>query len=292
MRFFSCILPIIIIIASQVLSCDEQIASKTPKIIIVKNPGYITGDTTISIGSKVKIRLYLENGDANLTYLGVVMDDGTRHSILDSGFNSSSLNYTCYIQKGPSATEKWIFIIMDKNRKKDSAQIVLTKSSISNYGKIIEYPVLFLGAQNNDTLGSFLSFYNGLVYDLSQAYDNQVLIDLVFYYGQYQGTFASPAEAEAPSFFTGINGISNWSIKNKTRYDTTTLSTSAFDAAENDSLLLAAFDPVNGKKKAKYLQKDMIFSFRSHDGKIGLIKIVSISGLEAGLIKFVVKIQE
>lgn len=272
------------------ISCEEQINLKSPEITIIDTPGNICSDSAFSIGDKVKIQIFVKNGGSNITYLGVMMDDGSRHSVLDSGFNSSSLHYTRYIQKGPAVREKWIFIVMDKNRNKDSVQIVLTRTSETNYNKIREFSVT-LGAQNNDS-GSFLSFSKPLVYNLDQAFNNQPDIDLIYYFGQYQATFASPAESEAPLYFTGSRGISNWAIKNETRYDTTLLTPSMFDLATNDSLLLAVFDPVNGRKKAKYLQKDMIISFKTRNGKIGLIKIMSIDGAASGTVKFVVKIQE
>lgn len=183
-------------------------------------------------------------------------------------------------------------MVMDRERNKDSVQVLLMKSETSHYGDIITYSEIILGAQENTTQGSFFAFSNGDILGLDSAFLNQTLVDLIYYYGQYEATLSSPGEAEAPSYFTGPSGIANWTVKNETRYDTTSLSLQDFDESLNDSLLLAVYEPAAGKRKVKFVAPGMVISFKSQAGRIGLLKITGTEPGAAGTLHFSVKIED
>ncbi|MEI7662437.1 MAG: hypothetical protein WCK34_09575 [Bacteroidota bacterium] len=274
-------------------SCrKKEVTHNPPEIKFVTDSGYVSHDTTLVAGGKIRIAIKAWGTDANITYFSIRYNDGTPKIILDTGMNRSGLNYTVDIIKTASQVEKWTFVVMDRNRQVESAGIVLTKSDYSKWGKIKTQPDILLGAQENPDSGSFYSLSSGRVFSLSEAYLEQAEVDMIYYYGQYQGTLSSPAEAEAPGFFTGPRGIANWTIKNEMRYDTTSLQAADFDLAQNDSLLLGAYDPAAGKKKGKFLQPGMVLSFKSPAGKLGLIKVTGLTGTVAGTLQFSVKIQE
>jgi hypothetical protein len=284
---------LILFLAFHTLSCKKkETVNSMPSIAFIAGLGYTAHDTTLMTGQKIKVGISVQGDGANITYFSIRYNDGSRKIILDTGMNRPALTYEMGIIKTSSPVETWTFLVMDRNRQQDSIRIILTRSDSSKWGRISTRTGIVLGAQENTDSGSFYSFASGRVFTLSQAFLDQAAVDLVYYYGQYEGTLASPAEAEAPGFFTGNEGIANWTIKNETRYDTTSVSAEDFDLAMNDSLLLAAYEPAAGKRKAKYLQPGMVVSFKSPSGKLGLIKVTALSGTAAGLLEFSVKIQD
>ena len=233
----------------------------------------------------------LKLNNIEVTYLNVIRDNGMRQIFLDSGMNCREMYYVCYIEKSIADSEKWIFTVMDKNRIKDSCSILIRKAQGGTFVPVTAFNVR-LGAQNNASYGSFLNLSQQRIFTAGEAYSNQSLVDIIYYYGMYESTLASPAEADAPAIFTGPTGISSWTVKNETRYIITGLTPAEFDNAASDSLLIAAWDPVNAKKKAKYLAKDMIISFQNVEKKKGLIKILDVSGSDTGSVFMNIKIQQ
>jgi hypothetical protein len=274
-------------------SCNKETGTGTPPVIsFIHGSGFLTGDTTLAAGQRVKIGINASGTDACITYFSVRFNDGTSRILLDTGMNTMSLKYNVEIIKTNAPFERWTFLVMNRNRIQDSITIILTKADTSAWRPIKIMDDLVLGFQESTSHGSFLALTTGSVMTLDEAFANQPLTDVVIYYGQYEATLASPNEAEAPGFFTGPHGISNWTVKNETRYDTTTVSAASFDKALNDSLIVAEYEPTAGKKKGKYLQPGMVLSFRSPSGKLGLICIREVNPGPAGSVGITIKIQE
>lgn len=274
------------------ISCKKETESNSPpKLSMISDSGYITKDTSLPVGARIKIGVEAIAGAHNVTFLQVSCNTGEKRILLDSGMNCASFKYDLSVIKSVSQQEKWTFLVMDKDRNKDSISITFNRSASNNYGSINTYSAIELGAQSNTTSGSFLSLTSGNSYNLSEAFLNQALIDLIYYYGPYNATLSSPNESEAPTFFTGTEGISNWLVKNETRYDTTLITPYQFDRAANDSLLLSAYEPASGKRKAKYVTEGSVYSFTSQTGRIGLLKVLKIEPGAEGYMQFSVKIQ-
>jgi hypothetical protein len=273
-------------------SCQEESSGYPPHIEFIHESGYLDHDTVLAIGDRVTIGVNAFSEASSITFFQVTFNNGMKQILLDSGLNKPSLTYTLPIIKSSGSYERWTFMVMDRDRNKDSVQVLLTKSETSHYGDIITYSDIILGAQENTTQGSFFSFSNGDIFSLDSAFLNQTFIDLIYYYGQYEATLSSPNETEAPSYFTGPSGIANWTVKNETRYDTTSLSSGDFDESLNDSLLLAVYEPTAGKRKVKFVTPGMVISFKSQGGRIGLLKITGTEPGAAGTLHFSVKIEE
>jgi len=287
------ILWVLIGLISLNLSCTKQVLDgDPPQIKFIRDPGFVYHDTTLMIGQKIRVGLDAEGIDKNITFFQISLDNGVRQILLDSGLNTPGLQYRLDIIKTANPIEKWTFLVMNKDRKKDSIQLTLHKSDSSHYGPIRSFQDVVLGAQKNTVTGSFFSFTTTLIYSLDLAFQNQSFIDLIYYFGSYDATLSSPNEADAPSLFPGPNGIAYWTIKNETRYDTTSLTPQAFDLAENDSLLLAVYEPTAGKRKVKYVTQDQVISFKSQAGKIGLIKVNGLESSSKGIVLLSIKIQE
>jgi hypothetical protein len=274
-------------------ACTKEPSSgQPPQVRLLTDSGYTFSDTSLVIGGKVTVGIVATGAGSNITYLRVTVDNGTRLTYLDSGLNQTGLRYSLPVIKSAAAYEKWTFFVMDRERNRDSVTLTLRKSDSSSYGSIRVIENLTLEAQAVPQANSFFSFRELKKYSLDSAFLHQQIIDLIYYFGQYDGTLSSPNESEAPAVFTGSSGLANWTIKNETRYDTTLLTIANFDNALNDSLLLAVYEPTAGKRKAKYLEAGMIISFKDATGKIGLVKIISIAPGVTGGILCSVKIQE
>ena len=284
------------------VSCKKE-EEKAPSIILKNDIGYTATNKTVLIGMPVKIGIKAEKEDANITNLVVslITENGTELA-LDTGLNSSVLNYTRNINYGSTKYEIWTFTVMDKNRKKSSLSIRLDKDTNSTYGAILSYPSITLGMQNNTAIGNFLATTTGSVYTESAAFDNQSLINIIAYYNNLavpstEFTFSSPNETDAPTYYTSLV---NWALpKNEIYYkaDSISISTAAFDAAYNDSLIISNYtEATTGKRKFKIAKPNYVIPFKitagPQAGKKGLIKVKSINGTTDGSIEIALKIQQ
>ena len=279
------------------MSCKKEEGTIAPKIEFIKQAGYIWSDTTLPIGAQVKVGVIASKSNANITYFNIVINtNGTSQIAIDSGMNATNFSFNYTIYKGVNAEETWTFMTMDKDRNKASISLKLKRSAVTNWGNVKTYNSITLGAQNNTINGSFLSLKSGYTFLLNDAFLNQDSIDVIYYYGAlptyFQSTLSSPGETQAPLFFTGASGISNWTTKHTTMYFLTTLTTTQFDQLTNDSLLIVSFPLLGSTKKSKFLNAGEVISFKDQAGKLGLIKVISVNGTESGTAQLAIKIQE
>lgn len=273
-------------------SCRKEPVSTVPLLEFLTGPGVVSNDTTLVIGQNILVGVKATGKGSHITYFHIGWNSGVEQTILDSGMNQPVLTYFRTITKAAGETETWTFTAMDRNRNSGSIHITLKRSSSSQYGPVRFYPDILLGAQGNPDAGSFFSLNANRRYFLDEAFLHQDSIDLIYYYDLYEATLSSPAEADVPDIFTGPAGISNWTVRNETRYDTTVVSPAEFDQSGNDSLILAAYNPVDLKRKAKYLQPGMVILFRDPSGRLGLILVKEIVTGTQGYVRIGVKIQQ
>ena len=92
----------IFIICGILYSCKKESESAPPTITLIHDAGFAAGDTTLSVGAKVKIGINAKAMGANITYINVSIDNGTNiQTLLDSGLNVSELNWTYEIINEP-----------------------------------------------------------------------------------------------------------------------------------------------------------------------------------------------
>ncbi|MFH1160340.1 MAG: hypothetical protein V1733_05260 [bacterium] len=254
--------------------------------------GFVFHDTVIPVGQHIRVGIEASGDGANITWFHIGWNNGESQTFLDSGLNHPVLRYEQSIIKTASALETWTYLVMDRNRNLTNIRLILRKSDSSHFGEITSFPEVLLGAQNSSSAGSFFSLSNGKSYFQDEAFEHQDSIDILYYYDIYNATLSSPNESDAPAIFTGPTGLANWTQKNETRYDTTSLTSTDFDLAQTDSLILAAYEPVNLKRKVKFVTPGMIISFKAPSGKIGLIKVMEITDSDTGYIRMSVKIQK
>lgn len=154
-----------------------------------------------------------------------------------------------------------------------------------------------LGSQYNTT-GSFFSSTNGQVYTVNTSVANSSLIDLIYYYSAGNGATIGAAD---DSNIAGVyTGIANWATKNATRFATTSISTSDFDAITDDTKI-ATISTFSDTKEVG-LTVGNVFAFKTAAGKKGLVKITNITqgtntttkqqDYQFGTIEIVVKVQK
>jgi len=278
-------------------SCeDEETSNQNPTIQFIINSNYISSDTTISVGDSMKVGIIAEyNGTDYLTNL---IANVNGESYINIGYNHKTIEEELTLVKGLADSEEWEFIIRDKSGHSASIGFTITKNPIVEYSEIDKFQNLKLGAQNNIEFGSFLALSNGLIYNLEGAYNNSGLIDITYYYDNFDAmdgyVLASPGANIGETAFPGEFAIANWNTINTTRYSAAKLSITPeeFDAAANDSILIAnSFAFESGKRKAKSLAADDIYSF-VRGNRTGMFKVLSTSGTDNGYIIIDVIIQK
>jgi hypothetical protein len=286
---------LIIIITLLVVSCNKDEQSTLPEIKLKNNLNYTT-DKSYLINHQIKFGIQASGMDANITNL-VIKCSGKNFTktITDEGYNVAVLDIDKIFTNVWGDTLKWTLTIMDKNRNFNSI-IITTYDTSKIYAPINQYQNIEMGMQNNITLPQLLNASSGNLYSIAQGAQNAQLIDVLCYYYITSGlpsyTFSSAGDQDAPTYYPTI---SSFNPKNYTDWDyATQISVAAFDNCNNDSLLIAAFHSGAGfsSRKYKFAEAGKVVPFKTAGGKSGLIKVISVSGNEAGKIVFDLKIQK
>lgn len=276
-------------------ACNKDDNDYPPPIIeFVTESGFVSQDTMLKLGDNFKIGIDASNPDVNLTNFIIRVEANGLETFLDSGMNTPVLHYEKMMVKGISDTEKWTFIIRDRDGKSDEISMSITKDTASVYGPIDYYPNIDLVAQN--AVGSsFYSLSENSTFNLSGAFLNQDKIDMVYYYDFIdtdENTIGSSGANIDESVFPGSEGFANWTTFRTTRYKVVELTEGQFLAAQNDSLLVALHGTADGKRKAKNLVEGKSFAFKNEEGRIGLFRVNSISGTDEGSVNISIKVQK
>jgi len=281
----------VVMIVMMFSSCKEETELYVPSIKCVAIPDYVWNDTALSMGTLMKFKIVAECEEMPITNFVISFDNGESKVLLDTGIYDTRFEYVLNIYKGNADVEYWSFSVMNFQRQKASLTLRIDKASGSQFGAVQSFENIELGAQSNSQKGSFFSLSSGQVYTLEEAAANQTFIDIAYYYDAFESTLSSPNDNDAPSIFQGTYGISGWIVRNETRYNITSLDFEAFQGAQNDSLLISSYDPVNAKRKGKFVKSGDVWAFRNCQGRLGLLYVHSLSGTTSGSIVFSVKFQ-
>ncbi|MHC1708616.1 MAG: hypothetical protein AB9842_13985 [Bacteroidales bacterium] len=277
-------------------SCDKDSNQLTPVIQLITDSSYVYQDSMLQINQKIKVGIKAI-GDARLTYFGIQLDaDGQVFNLLDSGMFCNTFIYHRIISKGAANVERWTFTVMDENRNVTLKTLIFTRDPSSGFGQIKHHFSLILGAQDNTLHHHCLSMPSGVLFPADSASVHPELIDILFYYNPAGGTppiestFSSPGENDAPAMYPFL---SSWPLLNSTYYNPgTAVTPDQFYQCENDSLLLAAYDESNGKRKYKNAAVGNIIPFKTQAGRKGLIYVKGLESGVTGWVEIEVKVQE
>jgi len=296
---FCSIFIIIIIVAS----CEKNEKFSAPEISFKIGEQYTQDQDVIMVGYPIKIGISAISSDAVLTNFTVekLLNNGSRIVVMDTGIYTESLDIEKTFYQNFEDTAEWIFSVMDRNRLSSRISLNLYKDPDSQFGGIVHHAGVKMGYQLNTEFGHFYDIVNNKVYfeDSASLFEDQ--IDILTYFIESEDepspVFSSPGEMD--NFGTDAvelyPSIENWLQRNYTLWDISVdvdpISTEAFDNAHNDSLLIAAFHDVWGKKKFKWATTGRVIPFMTQAGKKGLIKVTNAELTVNGKIEFDIKIQ-
>lgn len=242
-----------------------------------------------------------------ITVIPDVADPGTVVTVSVNAYdaNNDELIYEYSVESGSvithGASASWTvpedpgnyYIIVSVNDGNggiavDSGMVTVYNGS----GSINIFSMKILGSWNS-MLGSCFSSTNGIVYGMSEAFYNQSLIDLLYWYGASSfANIGSPADPNAGQVFnTGPYALQNWTTKNDTRFKTTVMSVYEFSQVTDAAAVVAQATGAD-QTRISNLAQEQVIGFITVTGKHGLILINSIEPGSDGTITIDVKVEQ
>jgi len=285
-----------IILMSSLSGCKKEDSNCQP-ILSIRSGGDYTSNGSYLNNHNAKIGIIADGGGVNITNLVIkVTKNGTTSVLVDQGFNDASIDIAKALQISQGDSLTWTISVMNKDRNSASISF-FTRDTTLSYGEIWSYSGIRLGMQNS-SLGTFFDPFTGTLYTASTIAGHESSVHILGYYYITSGlpsfTFSSAGDSDAPTYYSAVSG---WSTKNYTDWDyVTSVTTASFDAATNDSLLVASFHSGAGfsSRKYKFADAGKVVPFKTTNNKTGLIKVnaITASDADAGYIDFDIKIQK
>jgi len=274
-------------------SCDDQEGEGVgPELVLITEAGLISSDTVISPGQLMNFGVVANKGDFNITEFLIKVKGETVQTWFDTGMYAPQLIWYGSFVKSYTDNEGWDFIVRDRYGHQQMTSIIIGVDSSNGPGPIDYFPNILMGAQNNPDEKGFLNLRENKLYFQQEAKENQELIDIIYYLGEDEHTLGSPGANVEDGIFDPDYTPTTWDIRNTSRYIPISMSVDEFDLIENDSILLLSYTEGEGKRKAKNLQADKVFSFKTQNLKFGIIKVNEVIGLDEGTVSIDIKIQK
>ncbi len=273
-------------------ACSKVEDPIPPTITFNKDAGYVSANTTAKFGDTLKFGITAQSNGTDKLVKFSMFANGTL--LLDSTFSAQNFVYNFYTVKNVNDKDTWRFVTTDMAGNIKSDSIIIS----GNFGEILTYNSIKIGAQNNVTDKSFLSFSNSTstLFFQADAFTHQADIDMFCFYENTAShvnlmTLAAPG-SNITGIFTGTTAPDFYTTHNITFFVKSALTATQFDAVQNDAVILGSFDTKNQFKKAKLLTVGDVYAFKLSSGKYGLYKVTAVEGAEAGSVQIAVKIQK
>ena len=281
----------VILVSALIISCGKD--NGDPTIKFVPTTGFTGKDTLIKVNASLTVTLQLDwNGVDTLFQMDVKENDQLMQSFPIMGH---SYKIGIGLKKGPDPTEKWTFEVVDQKGTRSGVSLTLTKDPTSEYGSIMYFSPVVLGAQNNTATGGFIGFLNqqATIYTLETAFANQAKVDLLYYSEPTtHATLASPGSDIPTDLYPGSRNISLWSVKNATRFLKSTMTVGDFSTLTTDAEIVDGWSDSQSVTKAVELKADEIWLMKLASGKKAAIWVKKINAADAGSIELAIKIQQ
>lgn len=279
-------------------SCKKEISDYTnPTVEFITADGFISSDTSAKVGDTLSIRVLAQSfSEYPINTIRFQRISPIDTIVIDTGMHVQSIEMNKNIIKSVADWEIWNITTRDRNRKQSTTiSLKITKEESSSYGDITHIQPISLGFQDNSEFESFYSLSHQRIYNMEDAFSIQEEIHLLSYYDNVdedEHTIASPGANVPESIFEGQFALENWDTRNTTRFAEPSITIEDFDLCENDSLIYATtFAFETGKRKAKNLKENDIYSFVSDKGNFGLFKVISLTGNETGSVVIEIKMK-
>jgi hypothetical protein len=275
-------------------SSDNTVSDLTPTINFVGGTGFTSGDVTLNIKESFKVGITAfsnASSASKLVKFTVTRVFNNQPFSQDSVINTNSFSITILANANINVgQEAWYFKVTDKDGQ--TKEISFTITTVVPSGPINTFSMKIMGAQQSSTGSSFASI-DGSVYSLADAKTNAAKVDWLYFYGATNfATLAAPDDAAAATIFTDpTNGLQTWAVKNNTRFKLVT-DVIDWNSITDDAIIKAQTASGVTNTKINNLAVNNILSFIASSGKLGMIKVESISGTSDGTITISVKVQQ
>ena len=298
-RVFFFLTAILLGTMTMITSCtdDTEEPDLPPSISFVTGAGYISDDATIEVNTPFVVKILAEaNATSNAKIASIGVTRIFNNQIVGDTaftFNDATVTFELTIMSYPTAgVENIEFEATDKDGQSAKISLQITTEEAAG-GAIDSWTEKVLGSWNNPTGSSFASI-NGNVYTLDQAFDNQSLIDYMYWWAAStnSATLGAPDDPNAADVFnTGDYKLENWTTKNATRFKTTTVTSAGFDAIIYASEIIDIATGADQSRLAN-LEVDDVIAFVTVTGKRGLIRIKTIDSGSDGTMTIDVKVEK
>jgi hypothetical protein len=264
----------------------------TPTINFLVEQGYIYQDATVPVNSTFKIKVIATqnaSSGSNIDYITV-----TRIFNLNSDDTTFSVNKSTitleitFTAQSTVGEEKIEFRAVANDGQSKKISLIITTEPVSG-GEIDSFEMRVLGSYQS-AIGSSFASINGNVYTQEQAFNNQALIDFLYWWGaSTSATIGAPDDDNM--VYTGTFGLPSWTTKNATRFKTTTLTSADFTAVADAT---PCIDNATGADQTRIgtLAIDQVIAFVTSTSKHGLIKVKTITTGPSGDIIIDVKVEK
>jgi hypothetical protein len=274
---------------------DDDNADVTDVKVDINGP---TGNVTL--GSTVTLQITATgNADNKVKSISVTrsMTGTNEKTILSKSLSGTSAVET--VVDTPDASGNYIYTVAITGEKGSPATKTFSVKVLPPPGELYVETDKKLYGHNNGagTNPNFMSLHgpNFTTYSTNTFAANKSSIDLAFYYGtNNKASISSPSDAVMQGLFTGLN----WDGVNATGLSKTTKTVAEFDAiaaSNSDAVITELASNVTAwDKTATLLSSGSVYLFKTHDNKLGLLKIVSITGSskDDAVIQFAIAAQE
>lgn len=264
---------------------DDPITG-SPSIDFKAGANYTSEDITVSTGDQIVVGILAAmNIETEKSLTNFKLTIGTT-VLVDSTLNASSfdVDYTINFDEVGSAT--LTARITDESGSYDEIFFDITvEQAMATVKKNTNIEM----GSFNDPKGSFYSTVNEMVYTVAQAKLNQAAIDFIFFKGVTNANaIGAPDDSEANTISTFQ--LADWTVKNQTRFNTTTMTAAEFDAIGN-TYAFPEFNATTAASLANNLVNGQVIYFKTQAGKHGYIKVVDLYS-RGDMAKFDVIIEE
>lgn len=285
-------------------ACKKEEEVHSSPIIVLKTGEYTANGEEIPVGGRLSFGIVASSANAAITNLRIQrIVNGVSITELDKGLyiTEGGLDFVFNAVKSAAENELWRFMVMNANRDTAVTTLTVLLGEGSAYGPIHHFQSLRVGMQHNTQYPQFLDLHSGNLFTSNTVAGNEALVDFVgFVYltsGVMSPTLCCPAYTGSSSVTTHYPQIANWPVRRATLYDyfssdNDLVNSAKFEAAQNDSLLVASYKPQNVSGLSKYAYTGKIIPFKTEDGKYGLIRVHHSDITTDGYMELEIKIQQ
>jgi len=282
-------------------SCTKDDSVSKTFLLLKSGTAYTADGADIPQGGTIRIGVLASGAGAPLTYIRIDRIEGNDTVVqYDRGIycGQEGLDLDLTFSKSSAEAETWLVTVMNADRVTASQSLTIYKAEGTAYGPISYYPSVTVGFQNNQNRDQFLDLDGGLTYNQSTVAGHEAEIDFLGYFyitsGKPSPSFTCPGYTATVAYYPILL---NWTAKNATLYDyysvdNNLITTSEFDAAVNDSLLVSAYQGAKVSGNCKYCYAGKVVPFKTQAGKYGLIKVIRADESAEGSVEMAIKIQK